>query len=305
MFYSALRIIKFSSTNIWRNFWLSFITTSTIIITLMSVSLVWALQIGLKQIISSAEKRIDMSVYFYPLITDVQANSVITALKTIPGVQEITFITKEQALANYEKIAKDSPELLDPLSAIGQNPFGSSIIIKTNAPSVYSGVIEELNKPQYKDLIEGQKKAYEENRLFIDSFSAFTNKIRLSGLIMSFIFAMIAVLLIFNAIRVAIYTQREEIAIMKLVGASNWFVRVPFLIETVIYSAIAIIISGGLFFALLYFVQPYLGIYFGGDVDLLGYFTDNTVTFLGFEFIVLASLNVLVGSLALRRYLKV
>ena len=125
MFYSTLRIIKFSSTNIWRNFWLSFITTTTIVVTLVSVSLVWALQIGLKQIISSAEKRIDMSVYFYPSITDAQANSVITALRTIPDVQEIIFVTKEQALANYEKMAKDSPELLVPLSAIGQNPFGS------------------------------------------------------------------------------------------------------------------------------------------------------------------------------------
>ena len=109
MLYATLRVIKFSWKNIWRNFWLSVITMSTIIITLFTISLVLALEVGLKQIIQTAEKHIDLSVYFYPSVTEAQANSVITVIKAIPGIQETVYITKEQSLASYEKRAQDSP----------------------------------------------------------------------------------------------------------------------------------------------------------------------------------------------------
>lgn len=305
MFSTTLRVIKFSWKNIWRNFWLSIITMSTIIITLFSISLVLALGVGLKQIIKAAEEHIDMSVYFYPSVTDTQANSVITVIEAMPGIQEVVYITKEQSLASYEKRAQDSPELLAPLKVIGQNPFGATVTIRANEPTAYQRVIDELNKPQYKDLIEGQKKEFEENRKFIDSFTAFTDKIKISGLIISVFFAIIAALLIFNAIRVAIYTHREEIAIMKLVGATNWFVRAPFIMETIIYSAVAVLISGGLFFILMYFLQPYLDGYFGGDVAIYSYFSHNALVIFGVELLATIFLNIITGSLALRRYLRV
>lgn len=302
---AILRIIILSWKNIWRNFWLSFITVSTIIVTLMTVSIILALQVGLRQIIKSADKHIDLSVYFFPSATNEQADSVVTAVKAISGVTEVAFVTKEQALANYQERAKESPELLVPLTVIGDNPFGSSIIIKASEPAVYSRVIEELNKPQYSALIEGQQKGYKENRLFIDSFSSFSDKVKISGLALGSIFAIIAVMLIFNAIRVAIYTQRDEIAIMKLVGASNWFVRGPFLVETVIYSLFAVIISGGLFMIFLFFLQPYLSSYFGGEVELLSYFSQNALVIFGGELVAVSLLNMATGSLALRRYLNV
>lgn len=305
MLYSFGRVIKFGWENIWRNFWLSLVTMSTIIIALFTVSLILSLEVGLKQIVESAEKRIDLSVYFFPTVTEGQAQSVIAVIRTMPGIEEVTYITKEQSLTSYEKRAKDSPELLAPLKAIGQNPFGAAAVIRAHDLGVYQQVIDELNKTQYKDLIEAQKKEFEENRQFIDSFTAFTNKVRISGLAISLFFTIITTLLIFNAIRVAIYTHREEIAIMKLVGASNWFVRAPFILETIIYSALAVAISGGLFFALMYFLQPYLDNYFGGDVAIYSYISHNALTIFGAELLAAVMLNIIAGTLALRRYLRV
>ena len=127
MVYAFFRIFRFSWENVWRNFWLAFITTSTLVLTLLSVSLVVALQAGIGQVIGSAQNRINLSVYFYPTATDEQINSVIIALHAVSGVGEITYISKEQALARYQDQAKGAPELEQPLQAIGQNPFGASL----------------------------------------------------------------------------------------------------------------------------------------------------------------------------------
>ena len=167
---------------------MSIITISTIVITLFTISFVLSLQVGLKQIISSVEKRIDLSVYFFPIVTDEQAESVITAIKAIAGVEEVNYITKDMALAGYKERAVDSPELLAPLEVIGDNPFGASAVIRAAGPEAYAQVIEELGKPQYRDLIEGQKKDYEDNRKFIDSFSLFAEKIRLFELTQALLF---------------------------------------------------------------------------------------------------------------------
>ena len=305
MLHSVARVVKFGWENIFRNFWLSFITVSTIVVTLFIVSIVMALQVGLRQIIEATEKRIDLAVFFYPIITDSQTADIITMVKSIPGVESVTLVSKEQSLADYEKQANDSPELTAPLEVIGYNPFGSSIIIRASETTTYQRVIDELNKPQYKDFIEGQKKDFEENQQFINSFLSFANKIKISGYVMIGVFAIIAGILIFNAIRIAVYTHRDEIAIMKLVGATNWFVRAPFLMETFIYSVLSVAISGALFLALLYFLQPYTTAYFGGDVAIYGYFSNNLLVIFSEQLLAITVLNIVAGSLALRRYLRV
>jgi len=305
MVYAVLRIFRFSWENVWRNFWLAVVTTSTLVLTLLSVSLVVGLQAGISQVISAAESRINLSVYFYPTATEEQINSVITALRGVPGVGDIAYISKEQALARYQEQAKGAPELLDPLQAIGQNPFGASLSIKADGPSAFARLADEVGKPQYKDLVEGQKNQYEENQTFIANFRSFTGKVWSSALTVSGVFALIAILLIFNAIRVAIYTHREEVAVMKLVGATNWFVRAPFLVETFIYSLAAVLVTAAIVYGGLTLVQPALGQYFAGDVDLLRYFHDNGLLVFGLELAGTLVLNTLAGTLALSRYLKV
>ena len=306
MLHTIGRVTKFSWNNIWRNGWLSVITVSTLVLTLFSVSMVLALQVGISQVVEAAEERIDLNVYFYPTATDAQLNSVITSLNAFPGVTAVTYVTKEQALAKYQDRGKLAPELLAPLQAIGDNPFGPSLIVRAKSSADYQRVVSELGKPQYKDLIEGQQNDFEENQAFIATFSSFTEKVRASGIVASLVFAFIAALLIFNTIRIAIYTHREEIAIMKLVGASNWFVRAPFLIEAAFYSVVALLVTAGLSLGLLYFAQPYLTSYFAGSsVNVFGYFLQNALTIFGAELLAILVINILSGGVALRRYLRV
>lgn len=301
-----LRLFKFGWENVWRNGWLSVITTTTIILTLFSVSMVLALSVGIGQVVESVEERINLSVYFYPSVTEEQINSVIASLNSLPAVRDIKYVTKEQALARYKDQAAARPELLNPLAVLQDNPFGSSLAIQSDSAEGYKQILDEINKPQYKDLIEDQQKDYEENQSFINAFSSFTNKVRSVGLAMTAAFAIIAALLLYNAIRVAIYTHRNEITVMKLVGASNWFVRAPFLIEVAFLSLIGGAISIALTLGALYFIQPYLSQYFGAeDITVLSYFITNALVIFGAELLAMLILSILSGSIALRRYLRI
>lgn len=306
MMHAINRLIKFSGETIWRNLWLSVITVSTITLTLISVSVVVGLQAGIDQIVHATEARIDLSIYFYPQATDDQVQSVVVAVKALPGVTSVDVVTKDAALAQYQQNAKDVPELLKPLEALGDNPFGASLTIKADSPNNYTGVIDELSKPQYKDLIEGEQKDYEANQAFIQNFTSFTDKVRLGAVAVSGFFALVACLLLFNTIRVAIYTHRDEIAVMKLVGATNRFVRTPFLIEAFFYCFLATILAAGAMFGLVYFGQPYLSQYFGaGEVDLYGYFLRNGIYVFAAEFAFIFILSVISSWFAVRKYLRV
>ena len=120
------------------------------------------------------------------------------------------------------------------------------------------------------------------------------------------IFVIIGLIVIFNTIRVSIFTHREEVGIMKLVGATNWFVRGPFLLESVIYSLVATAVAWLIVYPLLIISRTAVASFFTGiDVDLLKYFSQNFWLFFSLEFVGLSLLNLLATSLALRRYLKV
>lgn len=305
MFSTFFRVLKYGTESVLRNIWLSLITVSTAALALLAVTMLIALQVGISQIVTAAEERIDLGVYFYPTVTDAQVSSVVTVLNSFPGVAEVTYVSREQALANYQQRAINRPELMKSLEAIGQNPFGTSLRVKAHSQADYATIVNELSKPQYKDLIEGQQADYQENTAFITSFTSFTERARTTGLVVSAVLGAIAVLLIFNAVRVAIYTHRDEIAIMKLVGASNWFVRAPFLVETFLYGLMAVIVTIGATYGLLSFIQPGLERYFGGDVQLLGYFKEHWLAIFGIELGVILLMNSLSGIIALRRYLRV
>src|SRR3989338_487913 len=127
MLTTTSRVLKFSAATIWRNLWLSIITVTTITLTLLSISLVVALQVGISDIVKTAEHRIDLSVYFFPKVTEAQVQSVVDSVKNFSGITSVETVPKETALLNYQQSAKDTPELLAPLQAIGENPFGPSL----------------------------------------------------------------------------------------------------------------------------------------------------------------------------------
>ena len=138
---------------------------------------------------------------------------------------------------------------------------------------------------------------------YMDNFqgSAF-----LISIIISFIFIAITILVVFNAIRIAIYTHKREIRIMKLVGASNWFIRMPFLAEAILYALIGIIGVLIIFYPFLQLLQPYLSTFFSiNELNLIGYFINNFFLIFGLQFLGASLINIIASLLAVGKYIKV
>ena len=115
----------------------------------------------------------------------------------------------------------------------------------------------------------------------------------------------IAVLIVFNTVRIAIFVHREEIGIMRLVGASSAFIRAPFLVEAVLYSFLAVIISAAITFPVIGVIQPKLNVFFETqNVALVDYFAQNSIIILICQFVALAVINMLSASIAMRKYLR-
>ncbi|PJE75768.1 hypothetical protein COV04_02385 [Candidatus Uhrbacteria bacterium CG10_big_fil_rev_8_21_14_0_10_48_11] len=303
MIAATRRIVRFALQSMWRNLWLTIATGATVGLTVLSLSALLAIHVGIGQVVNSVEKQLNLTLTLYPTVTESQANTLVIAINALPHVQKVTYVSKEQVLEQQKQ--SGDPEILRSIEAIGENPFGPSLIVGAKDSKAYLSIINELQKSQYSALIEGQERHFEENQSFLQNFSNFADKVRYVVLAMTLVFALISALMVFNAVRVAIYTQREEITVMRLVGATTSFIRGPYLVELFIYSAFSVIIGGGLFILLLYAGQPYLTTYFGQEnVNLLAYFKDNALIIYGAQFIGLFVLSIVSALLAVRRYLN-
>ena len=145
---------------------------------------------------------------------------------------------------------------------------------------------------------------YYENQQVIERFGSILTTVRSSGALALLILAFISVLVAFNTIRLAIYTMRDEIGIMRLVGASAWFVRGPFLVAGVFYGIISALIATLIFFPITWFLSPKIGILVP-QFDLFSYFTGNFFQFFGLMVLVGVSLGVSSSFIAIRKYLKI
>lgn len=300
------RALKFTGQSVWRNVWLASTTVATIILTVLSVNLAIALHLGVEQIIQSAKDRVNLTIHFYPEATDDQVSSTAEVVRTISGVSSAIIVSKEEVLQDYIDKASGDAELLKPLEVLGENPFGPSLLVYANSIDTYDDVLDELEQPEYATLIESQRKLFEENRRFITSFSQVAERVQNVSLAISTFFAVVTLLLVYNTIRIAIYSHRKEIAVMRLVGATNWFIRAPFLLEVAFYTVLAVSIGTGLFTAVLYVTEPHLQTYFGvGVLSLYPAFIANIFAIILGQFIALLILSLLSSAIAIRRYLKV
>ena len=140
----------------------------------------------------------------------------------------------------------------------------------------------------------------------LEKINAITKKVSEAGLILSSIFILATLLVIYNSVRVAIYTHKKEIVIMRLVGASKSFIQMPYLFSSLLYTLIGVIIVMTIFYPFLALLQPYLEAFFVGyNINLLNYFRENVLMIFGIQFLAAALINVVASYFAVRKYSKV
>lgn len=206
-------------------------------------------------VINLAEDQINISVYFY---SDIPEEDILRAkeeIASLEGVNEVRYISKEEALIFFQERRKDDPATLQILEEVGGNPLEASLVVKTKDTSYFSQIENYINSSFFKDKIRNQ--IFKDNKRVIERLYKITWFARIGGALITIIFGFLVFVIALNTIRLGIYSFREEIGIMKLVGASNWFVRGPFIVYGIICSMVAAIISIVIFyFVLIVINQP-------------------------------------------------
>jgi len=185
---------------------------------------------------------------------------------------------------------------------LGENPLAAFLSIKAKDTAYYSEIIDEVNSSAFKDKLMTVDLA--ENQRVIERISALSTGIKLGSFLMIIVAALLSILISFNTIRMAIYSLRGEIEIMKLVGASNWFVRGPFLLEGALYGLFASFIAIVILMPMVMWISPKVQSFIS-EISINSYFWSHFWYIFGIQAVFGMALGVIAGFWAMNRYLKV
>lgn len=297
-----MRIIKFSLQNIFRNIWLSIIIVVILTLALFSINMLLLVKAISNITVDAIKEKIDINLYIKPDVSEDEILSLKTKIININQVKTARYISKADALEIFKKTNQNNPEILQALRELGKNPLMPSIVIKPKNTTFPDELINELNKIN-SDIIESRRFTNYES--ILNKINDIANKANKIGLFISLIFTAIMLLVVYNAMRITIHTYRKEIGIMKLVGASNLFIHLPFLLASIIYTLFGVIITGIIFYLFLILIQPYLNLFLGYNADLIYYFKINFIKIFSFQFIGIGMVNILATWIAIRKYARV
>jgi cell division transport system permease protein len=299
------RILRAGFVNFWRNGWVSLATILIMVITLFTIgSLIFARAI-LGSLLAQIQDRVDIRVYFVKDAPEPEIAALRDVVSKLEEVKSVEYISAEKALEDFKEKHKDNATIMQSLEEIGENPLLATINIKAKDPSQYEAVAKFLKSQENSggtSIID--KINYYQNQKVIDRLSKIVNSARDLGTALSIILAIISVLITFNTIRLAIYISREEIGVMRLVGASSRFVSGPFVVEGIMYGVVSAVIAVVLFYPLVLWLGPLSEGFFGG-INLFNYYVANFGQLFVLLLLVGSVLGALSSLIAVRRYLKI
>lgn len=300
---SFFRIIKFSFQDIVRNIWLSIVTITILILALFSMNMLFTVKLISQDAVSAIKNKINISLYFKADASEAMILDVRQKVSSLADVKEAVFISKNAALDNFRNNNKNNPEILNALKELGKNPLSPSLIITPRDFDNSANLITSL-KMLESDAIESRD--FSDNSAILEKINFITSRINEVGMFLIAIFVLTSLLVVYNAIRVAIYTHRQEIEIERLVGASNFFIYMPYLFSAFIYALISVLIVIASFYPFLTILQPYLEVFFMDyGVNILTYYVNNFAVIFGLQFLGVFCITLVASLLAARKYAKI
>ena len=261
----------------------------------------------LSHTIDDISAKIDVSVFLKDSTTEPQASELVKQLERQPNVASVSYLTKEEALKRY--IAQnEGNQTLATAASLANNPIPATIIIKPRELGKITQIRDLLVTKDNAALQTTGSPSYSGDRQeAIENISRATDILRRIGVVAVAVFAVVSALIIFNTIQMAIFNRRDELKIMRLLGASNWYIRGPFVVESVIYGVLSaifsILIINAAFIASASALQASsLGLL---DIDYASrYFAEHFLQFLLFQLVVGIVIGIASSLIATRRYLK-
>jgi len=302
MFTTLGRIIKSGLLNFWRNGWLSTATVLIMTVALITWTSIFLLNVVLTSVLDVLAEKVDVSVYFNLDTKEPDILTLKSKLENLKEVANVEYVSTDQALEIFKNRHANDDVLLKSIKELNINPLEASLNILAKDSTQYATIASFLNQDQFKNIIS--KINYTENKVVIDRLNNIIRVLRESGFVAGLILAFIAFLVAFNTVRLAIYSSREEITVMKLVGASNWFVRGPFIVEGVLHGMIASAFSFMVIIPGIGFLGPKL-LNFLPEINLMNYIGNNFWSLLFFQTLGGIILGVFSSWVAIRKYLRV
>lgn len=302
MFTALSRIIKYGLLGFWRNGWLSMATVSIMLLALIVFEGLIIFSIFTKTVLEILQDKIDISIYFKISTPEDEILKIKKSLESLAEVKRIEYISRDQALEIFKARHADESIVSKSLEELEENPLLASLNIKANNSKQYANIASRLDASDFKESFENV--TYTQNALVIERLSGIVDTAEKGGLILIVFLALISVLVTFNTIRLAIYSSREEIGIMRLVGASNAFIRGPYAIEGIIYGFLGGILSVIVAAPIVYFGAPYLKVLVP-EMNLWEYFTSHIFRLIGYQLLFGMGLGIISSSIAIRKYLRI
>ncbi len=300
---SFFRIIKTGFVNFWRNLWLSAAATMVMTITLVIFAVLFLMFALTSYSIKTIQNTVDISAYFKVGLDESQIMKIKNDLQNDPRIKQIVYTSQQQAFDEFKARHANDPLIQESLNELTENPLPATLNIKTYKLEDYPGVAQELEGANYKDFIS--KVNFEDNRVVIDRLGKILRFIITFGAALVAVFSIIAILVIFNTITLTIYNRKEEVEIMRLVGATNWYIRGPFLTESLLYAIGSTVITSLLFIPIFTQVLPKITAYVNPQLNVFHTNLFNYWFLVLMLFVVALLLAVISTLLAIGKYLKI
>ena len=302
MLTSFKRIIGLGWQNLSRDSGIAVANVFIIMIPILLTSAIFILKDVSNFLVKSVQEKADISVYFNESVSEDNILKVKDEVSQIPGISQVKYKSKDQALNDFTDRHKDNAVLIESLQEVNSNPFLASLSINAVSMEQYEQVANLLMGQDYKDMVN--KVDYSEKKDVIEKIFSLTSLWQRIGLALFAVLGAISIMVTFNTVRMAILSRGVEVGIQRLVGASRWFIRGQFLVEGLLFGLMAAIISFFATLAFCFYANSWIATVMPG-MNLWQSFLFQLWYLLGIEMAVGAFLGAISSALAITRHLKV
>ncbi len=300
MFTSFRRILRAGFIGFWRNAYVSLASIFVITVALFVIGSTMIIDQLLTVSLSQLQSKVDINVYFVPSASQEDIDALTSSVRALPEVEMVTYTSREEALADYREKNQNDSVTMQALEELKENPLGATIAVQARETSQYESINQFLQE-QKSPIVDEIN--YTKNKESIDKLTGIIDAVQQASFVTLIVLIIAAVMITFNTIRLAIYTAKEEISVMRLVGASNGFIRGPFMLQGVMYGVFSGVIALLILYPILLWLGPKTAAFF--ELNVFDYFVTNFAYIFGVLIGIGVALGLVSSVLAIARYLRV
>ncbi len=242
-YHTTIRIFKSGFTNLFRNAWLTIAATAVMVVALTIISIAVVLNVTANNAIDELARDLKASIYITDTATEAQTRQLQSSLSSLDFIENVEFITQTQARSDLAGDFNNDSGILQALSLAGEDVLPASLRITVNDLKRMPEIKDFAEQDKFAGVVDSVSLGQTDAQATIDKAAAAQKFINIGSIISAVFLSAVSIMIIFNTIRMAIYTRRDEIRIMKLIGATPDYIRGPFLVEASLYGVFAGIIS--------------------------------------------------------------